>query len=133
VPGGRSKTPATGKGAIGLPLRVASRGKLYLASVLDMASRRIAGFALGEHHGAELARGSLTMAAAIRGCDVKGLIFQFGQGSEGGFNRSSQHLVMMEVFDGSWRQAVAGGAGGIEAAVGGGPGVACADAFAGAA
>jgi transposase InsO family protein len=50
-------------------------GNLYLASALDMASRRIAGFALGEHHGAELARGSLTMAAAIRGGDVKGVIF----------------------------------------------------------
>ena len=31
-------------------------GKLQLASVLDMGSRRIVGFALGEHHDAELAR-----------------------------------------------------------------------------
>ena len=57
-------------------------GKLYLASVLDMASRRIAGFALGDHHDAELARGSLTMAAAIRGGDVKGAIFHSDKGSE---------------------------------------------------
>jgi putative transposase len=57
-------------------------GNLYLASALDMASRRIAGFALGEHHDAELARGSLTMAAAIRGGDVKGVIFHPGKGSE---------------------------------------------------
>jgi hypothetical protein len=51
----------------------------------------------------------------------------------GGFNRSSQHLVMMEVFDGSWRQAVAGGADRCQAAVGGGSSVACPYAFAGAA
>jgi transposase InsO family protein len=33
-------------------------GKLYLASVLDMASRRVPGFALGEHHDAALTYGS---------------------------------------------------------------------------
>ncbi|TCC45419.1 hypothetical protein E0H73_44805 [Kribbella pittospori] len=38
-------------------------GKLYLASVLDMGSRRIVGFALGEHHDAELAYNALVMAA----------------------------------------------------------------------
>jgi hypothetical protein len=38
-------------------------GKLQLASVLDMGSRRILGFALGEHHDAELAYGALAMAA----------------------------------------------------------------------
>jgi putative transposase len=32
-------------------------GKLYLASVLDMCSRRVLGFALGEHHNAALAYG----------------------------------------------------------------------------
>src|SRR5207253_8731759 len=31
-------------------------GKLYLATVLDLASRRLPGFALGEHHDAALAR-----------------------------------------------------------------------------
>src|SRR4029077_20794877 len=42
-------------------------GKLQLASVLDMGSRRIVGFALGEHHDAELAYGALAMAVAVRG------------------------------------------------------------------
>jgi len=37
-------------------------GKLYLDSVLDMASRRIVGFALGGHHNADLAYGALAMA-----------------------------------------------------------------------
>jgi len=34
---------------------VTDEGKLYLDSVLDMDSRRIVRFALGEHHDAELA------------------------------------------------------------------------------
>ncbi|HYV81267.1 MAG TPA: DDE-type integrase/transposase/recombinase [Streptosporangiaceae bacterium] len=40
------------------------QGKLYLASVLDMASRRVLGFALGEHHDAALTYGALAMAVA---------------------------------------------------------------------
>jgi putative transposase len=57
-------------------------GKLYLASVLDLASRRVAGFSIGEHHDAELAAGALKMAAAIRGGDVKGAVFHSDRGSE---------------------------------------------------
>ena len=57
-------------------------GKLYLASVLDLAARRIPGFAIGEHHDAELATGALQMAAAVRGGDVTGVIFHSDKGSE---------------------------------------------------
>jgi putative transposase len=57
-------------------------GKLYLATVQDMASRRLPGFALGEHHDAELAAGALKMAAAVRGGDVTGVIFHTDKGSE---------------------------------------------------
>ncbi|MGH9918810.1 MAG: IS3 family transposase [Nitrososphaerales archaeon] len=57
-------------------------GKLYLASVLDLAARRIPGFAMDEHHDAELATGALKMAAAIRGGDVRGVIFHSDKGSE---------------------------------------------------
>jgi putative transposase len=57
-------------------------GKLYLASVLDMASRRVLGFALGEHHDAQLAYGALTMAVAVRGGQVPGVILHTDQGSE---------------------------------------------------
>jgi putative transposase len=67
-------------------------GKLYLASVLAMASRRIVGFALGEHHDAQLAYGALAMAVAVRGGQVPGVILHTDQGSEGGFDRSWQHL-----------------------------------------
>jgi putative transposase len=57
-------------------------GKLYLASVLDMASRRVLGFALGEHHDAQLAYGALAMAVTVRGGQVPGVIMHTDQGSE---------------------------------------------------
>ena len=59
-------------------------GKLYLASVLDMGSRRVVGFSLGEHHNAELAYNALVMAVAVRGGKdaVTGVIFHTDQGSE---------------------------------------------------
>jgi putative transposase len=69
-----------GSGQAGLPAQKINRkwygdgteiktgqGKLYLlASVMDMASRRVLGFALGEHHGAALVYGALAMAVAVR-------------------------------------------------------------------
>jgi putative transposase len=57
-------------------------GDLQLDSVLDMCSRRIVGFALGEHHDAELAYGALAMAVAVRGGTVPGVIMHTDQGSE---------------------------------------------------
>jgi putative transposase len=51
-----------------------SQGKLYLASVMDMASRRVLGFALGEHHDVQLAYSALVMAVAVRGGQVPGVI-----------------------------------------------------------
>jgi transposase InsO family protein len=61
---------------------VTGEGKLYLASVLDMASRRVLGFALGEHHDAALAYGALAMAVAVRGGQAPGVILHTDQGSE---------------------------------------------------
>jgi transposase InsO family protein len=57
-------------------------GKLYLATVLDLASRRLAGFALGDHHDSALAKAALCMAAAVRGGDVAGVIFHSDKGGE---------------------------------------------------
>ena len=42
-------------------------GKLYLDTVLDVGSRRAVGFAMDEHHDAELAHAALAMAVAVRG------------------------------------------------------------------
>lgn len=61
---------------------VTGEGKLYLDSVLDMGSRRILGFCLGEHHDAALAYGALAMAVAARGGAVPGVVFHSDQGSE---------------------------------------------------
>jgi transposase InsO family protein len=57
-------------------------GKLHLDSVLDMGSRRVLGFALSEHHDAQLAYGALAMAVAVRGGQVPGVILHTDQGSE---------------------------------------------------
>ena len=57
-------------------------GKLHLVSVLDVASRRVLGFALGERHDAALAYGALAMAIAVRGGQVPGVVFHTDQGSE---------------------------------------------------
>lgn len=59
-----------------------AQGKLHLASVLDMGSRRIIGFTLSEHHDAELAYGALAMAVAVRGGQVSGVIMHTDCGSE---------------------------------------------------
>jgi HTH-like domain/Integrase core domain len=83
------------------------QGKLYLASVMDMASRRVLGFALGEHHDAALAYSAMAMAVAVRGGSVPGVILHTDQGSEGGFNRLSQHLEL-EVLRYGRREAPAG-------------------------
>ncbi|WP_432021540.1 IS3 family transposase [Streptomyces sp. 1222.5] len=61
---------------------VTSEGKLYLATVIDLFSRRLLGYAMGARHDAELVVASLNMAAATRGGDVKGVIFHSDRGSE---------------------------------------------------
>lgn len=57
-------------------------GKLYLAMVLDLGSRRLPGFAMSEHHDSAVAKAALCMAAAVRGGDVAGVIFHTDKGGE---------------------------------------------------
>jgi transposase InsO family protein len=57
-------------------------GKFYLATVLDLFSRRLLGYAMGTHHDAALVGASLKMAAATRGGQVGGVIFHSDRGSE---------------------------------------------------
>jgi putative transposase len=61
---------------------ITDEGRLHLVSVLDVASRRVLGFALGERHDAHLAYGALAMAIAVRGGQVPGVVFHTDQGSE---------------------------------------------------
>ncbi len=57
-------------------------GKLYLAIVEDLASRRVPGFAMSEHHDGPVAKAALCMAAAVRGGDVTGVVFHSDKGGE---------------------------------------------------
>ena len=57
-------------------------GKLYLATVLDLASRRLPGFAMSDHHDSTVAKAALCMAATVRGGDVDGVMFHTDKGGE---------------------------------------------------
>ena len=61
---------------------VTDQGKLYLATVIDLFSRRLLGYAMSAHHDAALVIASLNMAAATRGGTVDGVIFHSDRGSE---------------------------------------------------
>ena len=76
-------------------------GWLYLAGVLDIGSRRCLGYDMDARMPTELVSNALTMAVNTRGGNVEGMIFHGDRGAQGEFNRLSQHLMMMEVFDGS--------------------------------
>jgi putative transposase len=56
-------------------------GKLFLASALDLFSRRLLGAATSIHPDADLAGQAIKMAAAGRGGNVTGVIFHTDQGS----------------------------------------------------
>ena len=53
-----------------------------MATVIDLFSRRLLGYAMGERHDAALVSASLRMAAAARGGSVDGVIFHSDRGSE---------------------------------------------------
>jgi transposase InsO family protein len=61
---------------------VTGEGKLYLATVIDLFSRRLLGYAMAGHHDTDLVVAALQMAAATRGGDVHGVIFHSDRGSE---------------------------------------------------
>src|SRR5262249_10002506 len=66
-------------------------GWLYLATVLDVFSRRVIGWAVADHLRTTLVCDALRMAVATRGGHVAGVIFHSDRGCQLGFNRSSQH------------------------------------------
>jgi putative transposase len=94
-------------------------GWLYLAAVQDAYSRRIVGWALADHMRSQLVVDALQMAIARRRPDP-GLVHHSDQGSQGGFNWSSQRLIERSCdgqacgvdgrVDGSGADEVAGGA-----------------------
>lgn len=58
------------------------QGWLYLASVLDLGSRRLLGYSMAEHMRTELVADALTMAATARGGATSGIIFHGDRGSQ---------------------------------------------------
>ena len=75
-------------------------GKVYLCAIKDCASNRIVGYAIDSRMTSELAVNALRMAIILRGRPA-GTIVHSDRGGQGGFNWSSQRLVMSEVLDGS--------------------------------
>jgi putative transposase len=57
-------------------------GWLYLADVLDIGSRRIVGYAMGERMPWELVGRALEMAVDARGGDVAGMLFHHDRGAQ---------------------------------------------------
>ena len=60
-----------------------AEGPVFLATVEDLCSRRMVGFATSNHHPtAELAKAAVNTAVATRGGDVAGVIFHSDKGSQ---------------------------------------------------
>lgn len=57
-------------------------GWLYMADVLDIGSRRIVGYALGDHMRSQLVEQALDMAVAARGGEVAGMVFHHDRGAQ---------------------------------------------------
>jgi len=67
------------------------QGWLYLATVIDLASRRVVGWAVADHLRTDLVADALTDAVNRRR-PAPGVVFHSDRGCQGEFNRSSQHL-----------------------------------------
>ncbi|KAF1050274.1 MAG: hypothetical protein GAK38_00300 [Xylophilus sp.] len=67
-------------------------GWLYLAAVMDLASRSIVGWSMAETMDAQLVCTALKSAVWLR-LPPPGLLVHTDRGGQGGFNRSSQHRV----------------------------------------
>jgi Integrase core domain len=67
-------------------------GSLYLATVLDVFSRRIVGWSMADHLRADLVIDALDMAAFDR--NANGVTHHSDQGCQDGFNRSKQHRLV---------------------------------------
>lgn len=67
-----------------------------LATVIDLASRRLAGWAIADHMRADLVVDALTAAERTRGSRV-GMVMHTDNGAQLGLNRSSQHQFPGEI------------------------------------
>lgn len=68
-------------------------GWLYLASVLDLGSRNLLGYAMADHMRTDLVTDALTMAVGIRGGKTNGIAFHSDRGSQYLSADYRQHLA----------------------------------------
>ena len=68
-----------------------AEGKVYMCAIKDAFSGRIVGYAIDSRMKSRLVVRAIENAVAMRG-NVAGCIVHSDRGSQGGFNRSSQHL-----------------------------------------
>ena len=113
-----------------IPYLRTGQGWLYLATVIDLTTRMVVGWQLAEHMRTSLVVDAMQMAIDA-GRVNHDAIFHSDRGTQGGFNWSSQHLDLGGVRWGDGRKQVPEPPDGCAAAVGGGSGVATADAFTG--
>jgi putative transposase len=84
--------PAPGQRLVGdITYLRTGEGWLYLATVIDLATRMVTGWQLASHMRTSLVTDALAMAIT-HGHVQPGAIFHSDRGTQGGFNRSSQHL-----------------------------------------
>ena len=82
---------------------IADGTNLYLATCIDLGSRKLAGWQVADHMRTELVEDALRAAARDRG-SLAGAVFHSDHGSVGEFNWSSQHLDRGGVQQ--WRQRI---------------------------
>jgi len=75
-------------------------GFLYLATVIDCFSKAVAGWAIDDNMETSLITRALQMAQARIMVTPGETLFHSDRGSQGEFNRLSQHLTIMEVLGG---------------------------------
>jgi transposase InsO family protein len=75
------------------------QGWLYLASVLDLGSRRLLGYSMADHMRTDLVADALRMAAGARGGVTTGIVFHGDRGSQylsGEYRRLVRRLGMVQ-------------------------------------
>ncbi len=71
-------------------------GWLYLATVIDLASRRVVGWSMADHMRTELVADALEMAIAARQ-PAPGLIFHSNRGAQAGFKEFTDLLAQHQM------------------------------------
>jgi hypothetical protein len=67
--------------------------RFNLCAVRDEHTKRVLGWPVGDHMLTELVTDALAQAVAARGGNLGGTIIHSDRGTQGGFNRSAQHLT----------------------------------------